>query len=373
MKINTITCHNVYNYGASLQAFALSDYLSKQGHDVKIIDYMPSYIRRNLGLWAIGKKWDRNLFYRFAFYCYVVPIRLLQKRTRKKFHSYNKKFLHLTKRYNSFDELIADPPVADVYFCGSDQIWNPQIENGLDPAFYIEFAPASSIRASYAASFSVSKLADEYKSFIKMELQKMDYISVREKTGVAIINDLGVEKKVVNVMDPVFLIEPKQWKSMTYVPKYTNYILVYDQENSKAIRDIALYMSRKMNKQVIAFKDLYPRRYADVQIKYADPIDFISFIANADLVITNSFHCSAFSILFEKEFFVIPRAHQKVNSRMSDLLQRLNIKGHMVSDIESLKDAVSIDYTEVRKLLELPKNISKDYIEEVLDSFKKTK
>lgn len=55
MKINTITCHNVYNYGASLQAFALSDYLSKLGHDVKIIDYMPSYIRRNLGLWAIGK------------------------------------------------------------------------------------------------------------------------------------------------------------------------------------------------------------------------------------------------------------------------------------------------------------------------------
>lgn len=373
MKINTITCHNVYNYGASLQAFALSDYLSKLGHDVKIIDYMPSYIRRNLGLWAIGKKWDKNLFYRFAFYCYVVPIRLLQKRTRKKYHSYNKKFLKLTKRYNSFDELVADPPIADVYFCGSDQIWNPQIENGLDPAFYIDFAPTPSIRASYAASFSVSKLNDEYKSFIKEELQKMEFISVREKTGVEIINDLGIEKKAINVMDPVFLIEPEQWKSMTYVPKYTNYILVYDQENSKAIREIALYMSRRMNKKIIAFKDLYPRHYADVQIKYAGPIDFISLIANADLVITNSFHCSSFSILFEKEFFVIPRTHQKVNSRMSDLLQRLNIKGHMFSDIESLKDAAPIDYTRVKKLLELPKNISKEYIKEVLNSFKKMK
>ena len=357
MKINTITCHNVYNYGASLQAFALSDYLSKLGHDVKIIDYMPNYIRRNLGLWAIGKKWDKNLFYRFAFYCYVVPIRLLQKRTRKKYHSYNKKFLKLTRRYNSFDELVADPPIADVYFCGSDQIWNPQIENGLDPAFYIDFAPTSTIRASYAASFSVSKLNDEYKSFIKEELQKMDFISVREKTGVEIINDLGIEKKAINVMDP----------------KYTNYILVYDQENSKAIREIALYMSRRMNKKIIAFKDLYPRHYADVQIKYAGPIDFISLIANADLVITNSFHCSSFSILFEKEFFVIPRTHQKVNSRMSDLLQRLNIKGHMFSDIESLKDAAPIDYTRVKKLLELPKNISKEYIKEVLNSFKKMK
>ena len=160
---------------------------------------------------------------------------------------------------------------------------------------------------------------------------------------------------------------------MTYTPKYTNYILVYDQENSKAIRNIALYMSRKLNKKVIAFKDLYPRHYADVQIKYADPVDFISLIANADLVITNSFHCSAFSILFEKDFYVIPRTHQKVNSRMSDLLQRLNIKGHMFSDIESIQNAAPIDYISVKKILEFPKKISKEYIEEVLNSFKKKK
>lgn len=373
MRIKTITCHNVYNYGASLQAFALSSFLRKCGNEVEVIDYMPSYIRRNLSLWAIGKKWDRNLFFRIAFYCYVVPIRLLQKRTRKKFHIYNSRYLKLTKRYNSFEELVTDPPVADVYFCGSDQIWNPQIENGLDPAFYLDFAPATSIKASYAASFSVSNLDNKYKGFIKNELQKMDFISVREKTGVAIINDLGIDKTAINVLDPVFLIEPEQWKSMTYIPKYNNYILVYDQENSKAIKEIALYMSNKMNKKVIAFKDLYPRHYADIQIRYADPIDFISLIANADLVITNSFHCSAFSILFEKDFFVIPRTHQKVNSRMSDLLQRLNITGHMFSNIESVKDTAPIDYTKVKKLLERPKNISKEYIQEVLNSFKRTK
>ena len=58
MKIKTITCHNVYNFGASLQAYALMTYLTSQGHQVEIIDYMPDYIRKNLSLWAIGSKWN---------------------------------------------------------------------------------------------------------------------------------------------------------------------------------------------------------------------------------------------------------------------------------------------------------------------------
>ena len=61
MKIKTITCHNVYNFGASLQAYALMTYLTSQGHQVEIIDYMPDYIRKNLSLWAIGPKWNRNM------------------------------------------------------------------------------------------------------------------------------------------------------------------------------------------------------------------------------------------------------------------------------------------------------------------------
>lgn len=370
MKIKTITCHNVYNYGASLQAYALMSFLEHKGHDVEIIDYMPEYIRSNLSLWAIGPRWKKNLFIRLAFYCYVVPIRLLQCQSRKKFDDFSRRYFHLTRRYESFEELKRDCPVADVYFCGSDQIWNPEIQNGLDPAFYIDFAPSDSIRASYAASFSVSNIKDEYKSFIKNQIDHLDFISVREQTGIFINRSLGVAKQTVHVVDPVFLLEDSQWLKMTYQPKYSNYILVYDQENSADIKSIAKSVAKATNKKIVAFKDLYPRGYADVQIKYAGPIDFISLIANADMVITNSFHCSAFSIIFGKDFYVVPRTHQKVNSRMEDLLSSLGINGHIIHRYEDITSAVIIDYEEAHARLNSLRAKSLCYIDQVL-SYKK--
>lgn len=366
MKIKTITCHNVYNYGASLQSYALMSFLEHKGHDVEIIDYMPEYIRRNLSLWAIGPRWNKNIFVRLAFYCYVVPIRLLQYQSRKKFDNFSRDYYNLTRRYESVDELKSDCPIADVYFCGSDQIWNPEIQNGLDPAFYIGFATSDSIKASYAASFSVSRIKDEYKSFIKSQIDHLDFISVRELTGVSIIKSLGVTNQAVHVVDPVFLLEKSQWMKISYQPKYSNYILVYDQENSATIKNIAKSLAKETNKQIVAFKDLYPRGYADVQIKYAGPIDFISLIANADVVITNSFHCSAFSIIFGKDFYVVPRTHQKVNSRMEDLLRMLRIEGHIIQQYEDISLAPAIDYKKAHALLNILRAESVNFIDRVL-------
>lgn len=367
MKIKTITCHNVYNYGASLQAHALMDYLARLGHQVEIIDYMPSYIRKNLSLWAIGKRWNRNLLIKMAFYAYVVPIRLLQTKTRKKFARFNNSYLKLTKRYNSFEELKDDSPQADVFFCGSDQIWNTQICNGLDPAFYCGFAGKDSIRASYAASFSISSLPDADKPFVKAQLQKMDFISVREKSGLNILKDLGIENGIV-VLDPVFLKSKEEWLKMCYKPKYKSYILVYDQENNSAIKSIALHLSKKEKKPIVAFKDLYPRSYAHYQERYAGPIDFISLIAYADIVITNSFHCMAFSTIMNKSFYVIPRTHQKVNSRMRDFLQSLDISNRIIDGKQTLEKTSEIDYKYVNLALSEMRKKSIDYIKVCLSS-----
>ena len=145
MKIKTITCHNVYNYGASLQAYSLMKYLQNLGHDVEIIDYMPKYITDTLSLWAIGKKWNNNIIIKLAFYSYVVPVRLLNRKGRKKFDLFTKKYLNLTPRYKNFQDLCLNPPQADIYFTGSDQIWNTNIKNGLDPAFYLKFVPTNRI------------------------------------------------------------------------------------------------------------------------------------------------------------------------------------------------------------------------------------
>ena len=156
MKIRTITCHDVYNVGASLQAYALQTYLKSLGHDVKIIDYKPDYLSKHYRLDVVGNpKYDKP-FVREAYLLAKLPERLHALPRKKTFDSFTAKHLDLTRRYTSNEELQADPPEADVFFAGSDQIWNPLFPNGKDPAFYLDFA-LHGIRASYAASFASAR------------------------------------------------------------------------------------------------------------------------------------------------------------------------------------------------------------------------
>ena len=165
MKIRTITCHDVANYGAALQALALQTYLKKEGHDVRIIDYVPEYIKP-YDIWKVNPA--SHLYkpskYFFAFKLFwalrkYVHIRPTMKRL-EAFKEFNGKYLELTRRYSSYEELANDPPIADVYIAGSDQIWRTNLMNGKDPAFYLQFGNKTVRRMSYAASFGLPHLTD---------------------------------------------------------------------------------------------------------------------------------------------------------------------------------------------------------------------
>lgn len=149
MKIATITCHNVYNYGASLQAYALQRYLSQEGHDVEIIDYKPYYLNSRYNWRHIPAE---SRLYPYKDYVGTQCIYFLLKNRKicktigrkRKFDDFRQKFLTLTDNtYTSAEELRATPPQADLYIAGSDQIWNTACENGKDAAFYLDFDPTT--------------------------------------------------------------------------------------------------------------------------------------------------------------------------------------------------------------------------------------
>lgn len=169
MKIATITCHNVYNYGASLQAYALQRYLSQEGHDVEIIDYKPYYLNSRYNWRHIPAE---SRLYPYKDYVGTQCIYFLLKNRKiyktigrkRKFDDFRQKFLTLTDNtYTSAEELRATPPQADLYIAGSDQIWNTACENGKDAAFYLDFGSDDTRRISYAASFAVSEIAPAYR------------------------------------------------------------------------------------------------------------------------------------------------------------------------------------------------------------------
>jgi len=363
-KIKTITCHDVYNFGASLQAYALMKYLQNLGHQVEIINYKPDYM--NYKIWSVGDRWKKNILIRFLFLLYVVPLRLRLKSRRSMFDLFTRNWLTVTaKKYLSNDDLKRDPPVADIYFAGSDQIWNTSHHHGKDPAFYLDFVPSNAVRASYAASFSISQIPSEYSDFVKSKLEKIDAISVREKSGLNILSSLNIESGIV-VLDPVFLLDMDKWDQLASYNTNEKYILIYDQENNSLIKNTAKRLAKEKNLKIYAITSLYPMYYANNRIITIGPQEFLGLIKNCEFLLTNSFHGTAFSLIFQKQFFTFKRTHEKVNSRMIDLLEMFKLSDRIINDYEDTLHIKEINYHNISQLIEEKIQNSKLYINNVL-------
>ena len=331
MKIKTITCHHVYNYGATLQAYALQSYLESLGHEVEIIDYrLPTHMRYEVFTpYPEGRLYPilKRLPFLQYLYCPFRNRKMYYTWGRKKaFDLFDSDYLHITKaRYRNIEELRLNSPIADIYIAGSDQIWNPEFPNGTDMGYYLDFGRDTIIRVSYAASFGVDKLLQQQKCFVSERLKRFNFISVREASGIEILKDLGIDAELC--VDPVFLMSKAEWlEKLCLEQNEKDYIMLYDfTHDDNGIKDFALKLSREKGLKVISVNDDSKTPYADIQINNAGPKEFLQYILNSRYVVCNSFHATAFSIIFNKEFATFPLRGYKNSSRMEDLLQTVDL------------------------------------------------
>jgi len=369
MKIKTLTTYDVYNYGASLQAYALQRYLTIQGHDVEIIRYQPDYLSRKYDYKWVNpeSRMSRYILTRVVYR----TLKFLQRQTtigrKRQFDYFNHQILVETnKLYKTYEDLRDNPPEADLFIVGSDQIWNVFYDAGRDPAFYLDFV-RKGLKTSYAASFSYLNIDEGNKIRISKSLQTFDAVSVREFHGLEILKDMGVEGEWV--LDPVFLLSIDEWKKlMTNFVKTEPYMLIYDFEGNEALKTFAKDYAKIHGLKLYAIVDTYPLNYVHRNFKKAGPQDFITLIYNCDAFVSNSFHGTAFSILFEKPVFVFNRHRHKVNSRMESLLNLFNLNDCLVVDEESYQNAQikNFNYEGVRVVLEDNIRKSKKFLDKVL-------
>lgn len=362
MKIKTITCHDVYNVGASLQAYALMKYLSDQDHNVEIIDYKPEYLSHHYELfYADNPAYRKNIFTKILYVIVKLPKKIKQQKRKRIFDDFTDNYLNLTKKYTSNKVLKEDCPKADLYIAGSDQIWNPLFQNGKDPAFYLDFAPKTAIKASYAASFAVDKFPEANEKMVSEFLKKFDYISVREKSGLDVLRQLGITQGC-EVLDPVFLLDNEKWEKLAGdMPLiHEKYILIYDFERSEMIEYIARKIAKKYKLKIVS---IFKSKNADINFVNNGPLEFLNLIRNAEYVVSNSFHATAFSIIFRKNFYVVGRT-EKINKRMVDLLDKIDLNNRYVVSQEFSEE--TIDYTFIEKKIDSCIMISKNYLKTVL-------
>ncbi len=315
MKICIITCQNAVNHGARLQCYALVHWLQKQGHEVEVIDYRPACSLDAKLLYWPGlsiKRWAKLFLY--------YPSRKSNIERRKFFDEFSLKYLPLSKHvYYSIDELRKSPPSADLYLAGSDQIWNTTLSNGTDPAYYLDFGPDEIRRESFAASFATEQLKPGTESFVKENLKRFDKITVREQSALKILESLGIEGTLQE--DPVFLLSASEWDEIVDgVGAGEKYVLVYDFYLGDDIKKEAQKIAKEKGLKIYSIcNSNLP--YADKNFVFAGPETFVSLIKNASFVVSNSFHGTAFAMVYGVPFRVLDRP-DGLNIRMHDLLER---------------------------------------------------
>jgi hypothetical protein len=362
MKIVTITCHEVYNHGASLQEYALLKFLNEQGHQAEVIHYKPPYLTKNFKLAAAGNpRFDKPII-KYLYLLAKLPERFNNLKRKRSFDSFSEKHIPTGKTlYTNNEELKQNIPNADAYICGSDQIWNSYFENGKDPAFYLNFVPDDKLKIAYAASFAIDSIVESLKPFVKENVARLDAVGVRETSGVTILNDLGIDN-AVQVLDPVFLVEVAKWKEFVSQIE-DDFIFVYDFDSNPVIKEIALDLKKKNGWKIYTVNQNIA--YADKNFYLEGPENYLSLMYYAKFIATNSFHSVAFSIIFEKQIVVVNRS-EAINTRMRDLLSLFGIVNQLITNIKDYQKLAPIDYNNIHPLKEKHIENSKNFLHKAL-------
>lgn len=332
MKIGIITIHRSPSYGGSLQAYALYKYLSNIGHDVEIIDLL----RPTHQEYKYSFKYHKM---RIGFLKYVKNTIFAILRLKSRRHdpeAYNENFvlfnnkIRLSKTYKSIDELYKNPPVYDVYITGSDQVWNPAQPYALEP-YFLTFV-RSGRKVSYAASVGLLELLPAEKRKFKLWIENYDYVSVRESSIKQYLESF-VNKQIRRVADPSFLLKRKEWQSISKKPNLSGYILLFELKHNQELFKFCMQLSIQSGKRLVVLgqKEPVSPNNSFMVVKDAGPLEFIGFIANADMVITDSFHGTVFSIIMNTQnFYTYIAKGNKKGSRIIDLLNQFNIPDHLL-------------------------------------------
>lgn len=359
MKLQVITYTRTRNYGGILQAYGLYNYLSSCGYDVSFIDYVPERCNvedvRVFGdcMTRQSRFWGRNVATKFAWRKIVYP------RLREAYRPF-REFLDtrctFTRRYTCPDELMADPPMADVFITGSDQVWNSGFtaDGKVDTPFYLPFADGRKI--SYASSFGTSSLDASNADEVRNLLEPYDAISVRERSGVEILESLGLHG--VTVCDPTMLCDQQIWFDISSLDTDDDYVLLYQVRFDRETYESALKIARDKGKRLLV-ASMNPRDRWHVNegsLVFPTIEEWLALIRQADSVITDSFHACVFSLLFNKQFLVNFGARRAMSSRITELLDRtgLSSRGFVSGDETNMLDCLDdrIDWGTVGRSIE---------------------
>ncbi|MED4600761.1 polysaccharide pyruvyl transferase family protein [Paenibacillus validus] len=360
MKVGIFTFHDADNYGAVLQAYALQETVKFLTNDVEIVNYKQPYIIDKYKVVRINNSSLLKLIRS------IISTLIRYKDTSRKkeaFNNFRKRYLNISEEiYKEKNEIKG----YDIYISGSDQVWNPEITN-FDEVFFLKFSNEGR-KISYAASIGRDEISEKEKDFLKNNIKNLDLISVREDSALKILNGL-TENRVERVLDPTLLADTKIWDELICGKSANEYLLVYTVGPIGNVMEIANYIAKKMGIKIINITDkIMIKKYNVKTLRDIGPESFVGLFKNATFIITNSFHGTAFSIIFNKDFLTIP--HKTGGTRMIDLLNLLKLDARIINNQMKIDDYLEqkIDYTVTNKILNEEKEKSLEFLKNAIQN-----
>ena len=358
MKASVITLHTVDNYGTVMQTYATQQILKKCGYDVEFVDYwrrdnLPqSRAERMLEgstLQKLKPLWGINNFTRKAT---VSILKSVLEKQKSPMWRFLEEKVQLTKvRYYSYEGLVANPPVADVYITGSDQVWNSIWNQGIDRSYFLDFAPAGKPRIAFSASIGREQLDTEEIPETKRLLEKYSAISVREQSAVELLASMDIESTLV--LDPTLMLEAEEWRKLATKQKREKpYILIYQLNPNPQMDQYAGQLAQKRGWDVIRIGfGRSDRRKGGKCVMLPSVEEFLGLFCDAACVLTDSFHATAFSLNLGSDFIsVLPG---RFGTRIESILKLTGTENRLLTRYDNFEivDKV-IDKKWVKEMLE---------------------
>ncbi|MDR1903177.1 MAG: polysaccharide pyruvyl transferase family protein [Treponema sp.] len=375
MKIGIMTLwQSNGSYGQLLQHYALQKYLRDRGHEPYLIRY--DYLHDGLPSGRFSERVKRN--FNFDSIVRFIKRKRMQSqlyheeaKDKKAFNRFRAKYIKISSAvYRSYNELVQNPPDADVYITGSDTVWCfvPEIRafKSVSPrcrAYFLDFGKSGIIRIAYAASFSTPVVDKQSINEITPYLKKFNYISVRENSSLNILNECGISGSDW-VPDPALLLNADMYRKIykqerTIKPKDRFCLLYKINESADFNLDVVYAWAQEYALEVIYVAGGQTDRYK----KYNATIyDWLYLIDNAQYIITNSFHGAVFSVVFNKPFAVFPLTggFSQANIRLKSFFELLETDRYIANNNLDILN-IEIGWDGINKKI----NSMQDYINDV--------
>lgn len=363
MKAAVITLHTVSNYGTQLQAFATQEKLKEYFDEVLFVDYRrpDTYGKRLINTFAKG-----NPVRAFA----IIPTIIYWRRI---FGDFQKKFLNIdNKVFLSEEDFKNYQCTADIYFSGSDQVWNTGWNNGIIPPFYLSFVPKDKPKYAYASSFGKNKLTKDEIKKSKKYIEQFKKISVREESGVTILKHQYKYETVTRIVDPTLAMTGDFWRKYSTKRKIKKpYILIYNLNRSKEFDEYAKELSKRTGYKLYRFCTRFDQIFRNGKSLVIPQIfDFINYVDNAEIVLTDSFHATAFAMNLNTEpICIYPHSY---SGRLSEFLKLVDSENRHINSYDDY-DVINrhVDFSKVNKILDAERKKVDNFLQSIIEENKK--